>query len=737
MLRTNTDVVSLIKGYGREADLLPCVTAQAARAEGVQYYTNKNGARRFGPNPLAKGGVPILDSDGIPVPRYPDGKIPSQFYGKKLGGIAWNEHSVATAVHIEILRSDPRYNIGLNTRVWKAIDVDISDADKVAKIQTLARGILGDVSLRTRDNSSRITMLVQCEEEYRKHVVSFGDLGDVEILGNGEQTVLHGTHKSGAAVMWDGHKPPVVIVAQLERFVEALQTELGGKLKESQGTGSRSSCAPDGPGKEHPVVVWLEQSEYFDGWGATDAAPAMMLKAPEGSEYTSEFKTGDIWLLLPTVKGLDGKPHREPYFKALHSHDKGRTYAEWLQRYGVPEDVIHAGAVLDAGFEHEGEAEPKKENPRQDAPKDEPFTGESSIFISGETIKPKAIQWIWPDYLAKGKFQVFGGRAGTGKTMIALDLAAHITTGRPWPDGQPCPIGNVVIWSGEDAMDDTLVPRLIAAGADLSRIKFCDKVPEDGKRVFFDPSRHMPVLDRHIRALGNVLMVIVEPLVMVVKKGGDSHKNAETRRDLAPLTDLAERNNLVVFGITHFTKGTSGHDPLERVTGSLAFGAAPRIVFASSPWESEDGKREDGYVFAKAKANICKVSGGGFRYRIEEKMIPGEDGGQIGAPHVVWGDAVEGSAKAILNKAEGKDKPKERGRPASALYEAKQWLIAFLLAGPKSAKDVEEAAEGNGLSWGTVRRAQKDLKIVPTQKDRVWMWALPEGFDDLGTKGDV
>ena len=63
---------------------------------------------------------------------------------------------------------------------------------------------------------------------------------------------------------------------------------------------------------------------------------------------------------------------------------------------------------------------------------------------------------------------------------------------------------------------------------------------------------------------------------------GDSHKNAETRRDLQPLVDLAERTHAAVIGIHHFTKGSEALDPLDRVSGSLAFGAGPRVVLLSA-----------------------------------------------------------------------------------------------------------------------------------------------------------
>lgn len=93
-------------------------------------------------------------------------------------------------------------------------------------------------------------------------------------------------------------------------------------------------------------------------------------------------------------------------------------------------------------------------------------------LLNGASIRPEPIRWLWPGWLAAGKFHVLAGAPGTGKTSIALALAATITTGGRWPDGALAASGNVLIWSGEDDPCDTLVPRLIASAADMKRVFF-------------------------------------------------------------------------------------------------------------------------------------------------------------------------------------------------------------------------------------------------------------------------
>jgi RecA-family ATPase len=131
-----------------------------------------------------------------------------------------------------------------------------------------------------------------------------------------------------------------------------------------------------------------------------------------------------------------------------------------------------------------------------------------------------------------------------------LDLAATISRGGKFPDKTQAQPGNVLIWSGEGGQSDTLLPRLIAANADLSRIHF---VKGSQNRVF-DPAVDMPQLMQAAEQLGDAALLILDPIVSVVQ--GDSHKNAEVRRGLQPVVDLCERVGCAAIGITHLSKGT-------------------------------------------------------------------------------------------------------------------------------------------------------------------------------------
>jgi hypothetical protein len=122
----------------------------------------------------------------------------------------------------------------------------------------------------------------------------------------------------------------------------------------------------------------------------------------------------------------------------------------------------------------------------------------------------------------------------------------------------------------------------------------------------FDPASDMDELVSVCTELGQVKLIVIDPVVAVTKV--DSHKNAETRRDLQPIVDLAERTRAAVLGIHHLTKRSEGADPLDRASGSLAFGAGPRVVMLSA-LDSNAGGEPRG-VLMRVKSKIGASHGG-------------------------------------------------------------------------------------------------------------------------------
>ena len=206
------------------------------------------------------------------------------------------------------------------------------------------------------------------------------------------------------------------------------------------------------------------------------------------------------------------------------------------------------------------------------------------VTINASSVKPRNIDFLWAGRLARGKHTCFAGEGGLGKSQLLVDVTATLTTGGLWPCGEGrAPVCSVIILSAEDGVDDVLVPRLIAAGADLSRVHIVRAIrTPDGKgERRFSLQEDLQELERKIAEIGNVGLVWIDPVTSYMGKV-DSHNNTALRGVLDPISEMAERTNVAFASVTHFTKGSAdkGIKAMHRVMGGAAFTTAPRAAFA-------------------------------------------------------------------------------------------------------------------------------------------------------------
>jgi putative DNA primase/helicase len=298
----------------------------------------------------------------------------------------------------------------------------------------------------------------------------------------------------------------------------------------------------------------------------------------------------------------------------------------------------------------------------------------------------------------RGEIALIAGAPEGGKTTLALSFAAIQSSGGLWPDMTKAKPGNVLIWTGEDSPEKTIMPRLAQMGADPKKIVIVKgKRDENGKRVPFNPATDLPILAAAAKEIeGGVDMLIIDPIVSVVGGKVDNGNNAGHREKLQPLVDFAKGMNCAVIGITHFTKGTAGKDPVERVTGSLAFGAVARVVFAATKNKSGDPER----IFVMAKNNLGPLMGA-FGYSIIGAPLREDE--TIIATRIAWGEPIDGNPRELLADAEGTDKDAKDG---PGQLSAQAWLSAALADGER--KQLEIAAEGaeQGFSSDKIFRVE-------------------------------
>ena len=338
------------------------------------------------------------------------------------------------------------------------------------------------------------------------------------------------------------------------------------------------------------------------------------------------------------------------------------------------------------------------------------------VLTRGSDLRAVAIAWLWRFWLALGKLHILAGPPGSGKTTIAVAIVATVTCGGRWPDGSRCEPGNVLFWSGEDDPADTLLPRLIAAGADPSRVYFVTGSRIGGEALPFDPARDLVQLTAQAERIGDVRLLVVDPVVSAVL--GDSHKNTEVRRALQPLVDLGSFLNAAVLGISHFSKGTAGRDPTERVTGSVAFGAVARIVMVAAKVKNEDGD-DDRRILARAKSNIGPDDGG-FEYVLEQvEALPG-----IPASRVLWGKAIDGTARELLTEPDAE----AGGEDHDDRRDAGDFLRELLADGAISSKQIKIDATEAGFVWRALHRAADRIGVIRRKNGMKggWFWSLPK-----------
>ena len=314
------------------------------------------------------------------------------------------------------------------------------------------------------------------------------------------------------------------------------------------------------------------------------------------------------------------------------------------------------------------------------------------VLVNGADLTPEPVRWLWEYWLALGKLHILAGAPGQGKTTIAIACMATATIGGRWPDGSRCEAGNVLMWSGEDDPADTLLPRLMAAGADRSKCYFVQGTRLDGELQPFDPARDMVALEQQARAIGGIKLLVVDPVVSAV--AGDSHKNTEVRRALQPLVDLASR---------------------------LAFTAVARVVLVAAKVKSEDGT--DRRILARGKSNIGPDDGG-FEYLIDQvEALPG-----IQASRIAWGKAVEGSARELLT-----DPAENDASESSNTNDAVEILRAELTDAcwtPSTA--AMQPLKDAGFTKKQIWNASKALGVIRKKggvKDG-WFWRLQPSSQD-------
>lgn len=323
-----------------------------------------------------------------------------------------------------------------------------------------------------------------------------------------------------------------------------------------------------------------------------------------------------------------------------------------------------------------------------------------SVVVRLSTVKPKPIKWLVRGLLPFGKFAILEGDPGQGKSTLSLYFAARITKGLSILGEKLDGPRNVVLVTYEDALDDTVRPRIDALGGDPERIQVFRGVADGAEagderlpEFPIDVDRLKAIVEEHQAAL-----VIVDPLGASLSERTDSHNDASVRRVVSRLARLAEETGASILGVRHLTKGAASN-AVRHGGGSIAFIGAARIALlvAEHPDDADKKQHERRRVLATVKSNLK-----GFLPSQVFALTPVKGHEHAG---IKWLGETPLSADE-LNAAQSAAAPDER----SALSECAEWLREYLSTGAKTAVAVYAAGRrAGGWDKAAVWRALKKI----------------------------
>ena len=317
------------------------------------------------------------------------------------------------------------------------------------------------------------------------------------------------------------------------------------------------------------------------------------------------------------------------------------------------------------------------------------------------------VGWLWNQRIPLGKLTLFVGDPGKGKSLVTCDVAARMSRGTRFPDGAPCELADTIFLSAEDGAEDTIRPRLDAAGADVAhihRVKAVKVILADGGtgESAFSLERDLDKLEDAVKKIPSAQMLVVDPLSAYMGRT-DTHRDAEIRRVLTPLSEFAARRRVGVVGVMHLKKSETS--ALLRVSGSIGFVAAARVVwgFGEDPDESETR------IMVAVKNNLAPL-GNGLAYRIEAS-------GDVA--RIAW---KQGAVTLDANSVLSVDRQEQNDRGARK-PEAETWLLRLLASGEEvPVSKIIKLAEGAPFSWRTVEQVKKENGVRAVKRGRVWAW---------------
>ena len=342
-------------------------------------------------------------------------------------------------------------------------------------------------------------------------------------------------------------------------------------------------------------------------------------------------------------------------------------------------------------------------------------------LINMDSVEVEQIEWLLYPFIPYGKVTIIQGDPGEGKTTMVLQIIAKLTRGEPiFPvtdttmkikekrsdevdsgndglDGEDnmqeqssmSPV-HVIYQTAEDGLGDTIKPRLLAAGADCSKVMVIDD--SDQPLTMADVRLEEAIVQTKAK------MVVLDPIQGFLGANVDMHRANEIRPLMKRIAVLAEKYHCAVILIGHMNKNSNGKSSY-RGLGSIDFQAAARSVLIVGRVKDEPEVR----VVCHTKSSLAP-EGTSIAFRLDKNN------------GFEWIGEYDISADELLN-GDG------RGQKSQT---AKKFLLEILANGGMTQKKIAEEAEARGIKSKTLWNAKRELEIDSVKRGKQWYWMLPE-----------
>ena len=312
-------------------------------------------------------------------------------------------------------------------------------------------------------------------------------------------------------------------------------------------------------------------------------------------------------------------------------------------------------------------------------------------MIKMSDVQSQTVDWLWYPFIPYGKLTIIQGDPGDGKTTLVLNIAARLSKGEGLDNDMKVtePV-NIIYQTAEDGLGDTIKPRLLAAGADCSRVLVIDD--SDQPLTMADARLEEAIVQTKAK------MVVLDPIQGFLGAEVDMHRANEIRPLMKRVAVLAEKYHCAVILIGHMNKNSNGKSSY-RGLGSIDFQAAARSVLIVGRVKDEPEVR----VVCHTKSSLAP-EGTSIAFRLDKNN------------GFEWIGEYDISADELLN-GDGRGQKSRK---------AKEFLLEILANGGMTQKKIAEEAEARGIKSKTLWNAKRELEIDSVKRGKQWYWMLPE-----------